>query len=459
MLKFDLAKCRCDCDGHTYRWSEPRLDVQGSRYRFELLEAIKPCADRFHAELSISKDSYSSEAVRAKVTAKVLFFEKSRANPEHSLEDYVSSSKKWEEIRNFFCWSTTTAKNYQGILHDVFSSVLLIPMTDITTADIDSAVEEKVNRRPDYSYKAATIRTWLKVINRFFVYLTSIHPHSVTNPVRFNGKKIRESRINEKKRIMQSRLSQNSLCDSQEKQMLFAFLEDLKAGEYRSVAAITMLESGRRPIEAGAISSQTCFRPDGEDFFVAPVLETDGEGKIVNEHKNERAKRLVPISPVLATVLEYVTARCKSVGVPETVPYAAKLTFNKDGDLKSAKGFSSPQISRYIHSELINNNIKMTVTVEDGDEDSDENRRAYLLRYSLETNLISFLALERVQYVLGHKRVTSSKGTESKAGDPGFYMSPQVQREIYNAMEARDLAVYGENIIEEIKAFLYSDER
>ena len=99
----------------------------------------------------------------------------------------------------------------------------------------------------------------------------------------------------------------------------------------------------------------------------------------------------------------------------------------------------------------------MTVTVEDGDEDSDENRRAYLLRYSLETNLISFLALERVQYVLGHKRVTSSKGAEFKAGDPGFYMSPQVQREIYLAMKARDRAVYGENIIEEIMDYLYSD--
>ena len=459
MLKFDLSGRRCECDGHIYRWTEPRFDARGGRYRFELIEAIKPCADRFQTELSICKDGFNNEAVRSKIAAKVLSFESSRSKTGQSLADYVSLTGKWEDIRSFFRWSTTTAKGYRGILLDVFSSILSMRVNDITTADIDAAVEEKVSRRSDYDYKAGTIRTWFKVINRVFIYLVSLYPYSVNNPVRFNGKRMRESRIDEKKRIMYSRLRQGALYDSQKKQMLFAYLKEIKEMEdYRGVAAITMLESGRRPIEAGAISPQVCFRPDGEDFLVAPVFETDDNGDITNKHKNKRAKRFIPISPVLSVVFEFVAKRFKDVGVPEMAPFAAKLSLSKAGTVKSAKGFSPSQISKYVHSSLKNECIDIVVFVEDASEDSDDNRRAYILRYSFETGLFSFLSLDRVQYIMGHKRVASSEGAECKAGSPGFYASPQVQREIYRAMEAYDFAVYGESIISEMKEYLYPKE-
>ena len=55
-------------------------------------------------------------------------------------------------------------------------------------------------------------------------------------------------------------------------------------------------------------------------------------------------------------------------------------------------------------------------------------------------------------------KIASSEGAECKAGSPGFYASPQVQREIYRAMEAYDFAVYGESIISEMKEYLYPKE-
>ena len=456
MLQFDLTQHRCECNGHVYRWSEPRLDQRRGKYRFNLVEAIKPCEARLQAELSIDMNDFDEETVRAMVAAKVLFFEAHRMKAKQSLADYIFQKEKWEDIRTFFYWSIDTSSEYRGILKNHFDAILNLPISDITTADIDRCIEDRVSSS-SINYKASTLQSWLKVINRIFVYLCAVYPDQIRNPVRFNGRKIRESRVDEKQRIKHRRLSQSSLYDSQEKRLLFAFLEDLKAGDTLSVAGITMLESGRRPIEAGAISPQLCYRPDGEDFFTIPVRETDAKGNISKEYKNGRANRLLPNSPVLSAVFDFVAARTKNADLPETIPYAAKLSYSTDGALKNAKGFSPAQISRYVHSKILECGIDMTVYVEDSDQDSNDNRRAYLLRYSFETDLISFLALDRTQYVLGHKRVTSRQDVERKPAD--YYMAPQVQREIYLAMAARDYAVYGKNIIEEIKAFLYSDER
>ena len=192
-----------------------------------------------------------------------------------------------------------------------------------------------------------------------------------------------------------------------------------------------MLESGRRPIEAGAVSPELCSRPDGEDFLSCPVHETGNRGVIVDKYKNVRAKRLIPVSPVLAAVIEYV----------------------KD-NLKSARYFSSAQVSKYVHDKLKSSKIDITVPVEDPAEDSNDNRRAYVLRYTFETDMFSFLRLDRVQYILGHKRVTSSQDKEHKPAE--FYMAPQVQREIYQALADRDYAVYGDTIVDDVNRFLAS---
>lgn len=432
MLQLDLTQRRCECDGHIYCWSEPRLDLRKKRYRFILHEAIKPCKGRPEAELSIDMDSYNDDAVRVKITTKVLSFESHRAaKAEQILSDYVLTDKKWEEIRIFFCWSTDTAREYRGILKNHFDSILSLPITEITTADIEHCIDESV-RSSATNYKDSTLQTWLKVINRIFVYLCAVYPDRIRNPVRFNGRNIRESRVNEKQRIRSARISQRTLYDAQERRLLFSFLEDLKAGDYRSVAGITMMESGRRPIEAGAVSPELCSRPDGEDFLSCSVLETDNRGAIIGKHKNERAKRLIPVSPVLGAIIDY----------------AAK------NHLRSDKFFCSAQISKYVHDKLRSSDIDITVPVEDAGEDSNDNRRAYILRYTFETNMVSFLRLDRVQYIMGHKRVTSSHDKERKPAE--FYMAPQVQREIYQALSARDFAVYGDTIVDDVNRFLNS---
>ena len=451
-MKYDAERRCCECGGHVYRWSEPQLDREGKRYRSKLFEAIKPCEGRFQTELSIRADCFSAEAVRKKVVSKVLDLEARREGLGQTLSDALFADGHWEEIRTFFCWSTDTAWGYHRMLRNVFPNVLAMPMRAVTTEDVERAVEEKCARA---DYKARSIRTWLKVINRVFVYLESAYPGLVDNPVRFNGRRIREARVDEKQRIRCSRLQQGSLFDSQERRLLFAFLDDIKAGDYRGVAGVTMLESGRRPIEAGAIAPQHCACPDGENFRSAPVLETDERGGVVRKYKNGRAKRLIPISPVLSVVLDYAAAHPARDGAElQAIPYAARLSVGADGTLKTARGFSAAQISKYVHDKLAVCGIDLTVPVEDAGEDSNHNRRAYLLRYSFETDMVSFLAADRVQYALGHKRVASGGDAERKADDPGFYIAPQVQREIYRAIRARGEAVYGANIAEEVRRYL-----
>ena len=84
-------------------------------------------------------------------------------------------------------------------------------------------------------------------------------------------------------------------------------------------------------------------------------------------------------------------------------------------------------LSEYIERE--ENHIEFKVAVDKPEDDSDDNRRAYILRYTAATDLFHYLPLDQYQYVMGHHRSTTGRGAET--GDARVYSSPQIQREIY----------------------------
>ena len=91
-----------------------------------------------------------------------------------------------------------------------------------------------------------------------------------------------------------------------------------------------MLESGRRPSEAGATTLGMHVRPQGEEFYTAPCYAV-AENGIVNQHKTYRSDRQIPDSPVLAVVYKYIAAQIKEkiAGINqlswETIPFGCRL--------------------------------------------------------------------------------------------------------------------------------------
>lgn len=464
MFKVDWVKKQCSCDGYNFEWSEPHFDVIKGRYRCSLYERIPSHGtapkDRFQTELSFAKNEYSTEVFQLRIVHEVLqavHTLKTKNAESPSLGDYLFSEAKWNDIRKFFGWSTDTATYYKATLRNVFGDVLLLPMDKVSTEDIECAVNKKFAHR---KYKASTIRAWLKIINRIFVYLQVACP-GIRNPVRMDGRKIRETQREQKKAIVEGRISQKSLNDEQARTMFYAFLADIKRGEYLGVCGINMLENGRRPIEACSTTLGMHVAPPGETFLSAPVYEVV-DGTIIDKHKNGRSIRKIPDSPVLEQVFEYYYLQVM-IKLSEsnynsidwrTVPFGGRFVYDKQGNLTAIKPFSSRDISSYVRKKLNECGINFSVVVEDTDEDSDDNRRAYSLRYTALSNLFCFLRRDVYQYIAAHRRSTSETGREENQARERYYLAPQVQREIYEGMKKMNEAIYGSDIVDEIRSFL-----
>lgn len=457
----------CSFGEFNFKWSVPRLDNSKRRYRSILHVCTSTHGDlpegRFQKEISIKESEYSAEKFQSRIVREVLQAVqelKNKKDKPPSLCDYLFSDAKWEEIRKYFAWSTTTASTYKSTLKNVFGTVLLLPMDKVRTEDIENAINRKCSH---CTYKASTIRSWLKIINRIFVYLEATCPE-IRNPVRMNGKKIREAYRDQKKATAEGRITQKALTDEQSRTMLQAFLADIKHGENLGVCGIIILENGRRPCEAGATTLGMHMALAGENFLAAPVYEVNN-GKIINKHKSAHSRRLIPDSPVLEQVYTYYCQQvikklsesdCNDIDW-RTIPFGGKFTYDRHGRLKNILPYSSKAISAYVREKLEECGISFSVVVDDSDEDSDDNRRAYSLRYTALSNLFYFLPRDKYQYIAAHRRSASETGREDNHNRQNYYRAPQVQREIYEAMKKADEAVYGETIVNEIRHFLELD--
>jgi len=462
--KIDWEQRCCTAEGFHFTWSKPRFDAIKERTILTLRarsvkETEAPECGSFRRDISFPKGEYSDDRLQFRIVSEIKRSLRSFSRSDKTddtLEDYLSAHGRWERIRVFFGWSQNTAQSYRNTLNHVFHSVLQLSYRNIQTCDIDQAINAHRAK-----WQEATIRKYLSVINRVFVYLGYVSP-GLENPVRFNGRKIREARADQKRRNALMRVSQRSLYNNQARKLLFAFLADIKNGRLEGVPAIMMLETGRRPKESGATALGMHSFPLGEHFLSAEVFGTDTKGNIDCTRKNGRANRLIPDSPIVRVVFDYVyqMAERDFCSVPSVdwreIPFGYQIS-RRNGKIVKVTAFSPKDISAYIKQTLVENDINLVVFVDIPEDDTNDNRRAYVLRYTAETCLAVFLKPELLQYMFGHKRVFNPKNVEAHADDPEYYFSPQVQREIYDAMEARDFAVYGENIIEEIKAFLYSD--
>lgn len=452
MTYLDWAQ-RTYSDGqHTFTWTAPRFDRSKNTYR-STLRGVGPPDDAFQTEITISPKTFSETIFRARIVRQIeQQIRAAEESDEVTLGEYLFAPAKWEEIRRYSGWSTDTARAYRNILQNVFASVLVLPRSKVKPSDITDAINVKCNVG---TYKASTIRTWYKVINRVFAYLTAAFPGS-ENPVRMRGKAYIDARHRQKIATAARRISQTSLYDAQQRTMLFAFLQDIRNGDFRGVAGVMMLESGRRPAEAGATTLGMHIKPPGEACYSAPCFEIS-DGTIVDLHKTARADRQIPDSPVLAAVYEHILKRVKALIGDcsnidwRTIPFGFKAIY-RGKDLIQIKPYTSRQISAYVRQKLEENQISLQVMVDRAEDDSDDNRRAYILRYTAATGLYGYLPLDVYQYVMGHRRGAYANSPETT--DISIYASPQIQSKIYAAMKARDEDVYGIGIVDDVKNFL-----
>lgn len=467
MMNVEWSERRCSYGAICFRWSEPQIDKRKGQYRSVLRECTPTNRDfpedRFKKEISIKECDYSVEVFHARIIQEVLQAvqaAKSKEGKPPTLEDYLFLSSKWDDIRKFFGWSLDTASIYQGTLRNVFGSVLLLQKERVRTEDIEMAINKKCLHG---TYKSSTIRAWYKIINRIFVYLEAVCP-GVHNPVRMNGKKIREAQQVQKEATAKNRISQTALTDHQSYTMLFAFLTDIKRGENLGICGMMMQENGRRPIEAGATTLGMHLSPAGEDFLSAPVYEVDN-GKIVDKHKNGRSIRQIPDSPILEQIYVYYRQKvveklaadnCNEIDW-RAVPFGGKFIYDSVGRLTEIRPYSAKEVSAYVRKKLEECGITFSVVVDNPTEDSNDNRRAYCLRYTALSNLFCFLSRDKYQYIAAHRRSTSETGREDNQGGEKYYLAPQVQRKMYNGMQAADEAVYGSDIVEKIRCFLELD--
>ena len=454
MPKYDWENRKYDDGTYTFLWSMPRLDKRKDIYRCVLRGDCLSVKDG-KVEITIPRQQYTDAEYQRRIIQKIsaAIFAAAQQRTTYSLNTVLFSDNNWETIRKFHGWSTNTAHSYQNILRDVFAPILETSFQELKTSDVTMAINAKCG---GHEYKASTIRTWYKVINRVYVYLQTVHP-GTKNPIRMRSEAYDAARQRQRAATAEHRTSQTALNDIQQKMMLRAFLEDIRNGDYRGVAGITMLESGRRPSEAGATTLGMHICPQGEKFYTAPCYAV-AENGIVNQHKTYRSDRQIPDSPVLAVVYEYIAAQIKEkiAGINqlsrETIPFGCRLVQRPNGKIE-VRPFQPKQISAYVRSKLEENRIEFKVAVDKPEDDSDGNRRAYILRYTAATDLFHYLPLDQYQYVMGHHRGTTGRGAET--GDARVYSSPQIQREIYLGMCQRSEDVYGKDILSEIHNLLY----
>lgn len=63
-----------------------------------------------------------------------------------------------------------------------------------------------------HEYKASTIRTWYKVINRVYVYLQTVHP-GTKNPIRMRSEAYDAARQRQRAATAEHRTNQTALDD------------------------------------------------------------------------------------------------------------------------------------------------------------------------------------------------------------------------------------------------------
>ena len=454
MPKYDWENRKYDDGTYTFLWSMPRLDKRKDIYRCVLRGDCLSVKDG-KVEITIPRQQHTDAEYQRRIIQKIsaAIFAAAQQTTAYSLNTVLFSDNNWETVRKFHAWSTNTARSYQNILQDVFAPILEMSFKKIKSSDVITAVDAKRKR---CEYKESTIRTWYKVINRVYVYLQTVHP-GTKNPVRMRSEAYDAARQRQRAATAEHRTNQTALDDIQQKMMLRAFLEDIRNGVYRGVAGITMLESGRRPSEAGATTLGMHVRPQGEEFYTAPCYAVAETG-IVDRHKSHRSDRQIPDSPILAAVYEYVAAQIKEKTASdarlnwEVIPFGCRLTQRPDGTV-DIRPFSPKQISAYVRHKLAENKITFLVAVDKSEDDSDDNRRAYVLRYTAATDLFRYLPLDQYQYVMGHHRSTTGRGAETS--DARVYSSPQIQHKIYCGMCHRSEDVYGKDILSEIHNLLY----
>ena len=184
MPKYDWENRKYDDGTYTFLWSMPRLDKRKDIYRCVLRGDCLSVKDG-KVEITIPHQQYTDAEYQRRIIQKIsaAIFAAAQQTTAYSLNTVLFSDNNWETIRKFHAWSTNTARSYQNILQDVFAPILETSFQELKTTDVTMAINAKCG---GHEYRASTIRTWYKVINRVYVYLQTVHP-GTKNPIRMRS--------------------------------------------------------------------------------------------------------------------------------------------------------------------------------------------------------------------------------------------------------------------------------
>lgn len=210
MPKYDWENRKYDDGTYTFLWSMPRLDKRKDIYRCVLRGDCLSVKDR-QVEITIPRQQYTDAEYQRRITQKIsaAIFAAAQQRTTYSLNTVLFSDNNWETIRKFHGWSTNTAHSYQNILRDVFAPILETSFQELKTSDVTMAINAKCG---GHEYKASTIRTWYKVINRVYVYLQTVHP-GTKNPIRMRSEAYDAARQRQRAATAEHRTNQTALDD------------------------------------------------------------------------------------------------------------------------------------------------------------------------------------------------------------------------------------------------------
>mgnify|MGYP001043329081 CR=1 FL=1 len=281
---------------------------------------------------------------------------------ELTLIDYLQYDAEYLHAKK---WSNNYSQTAYNALQQLALSMDAELPSYRTAADVLPLLEQLgVGRKTELSVLHMLVDIFDRLIS--LGYLQTVHP-GIKNPIRMRSEAYDAARQRQRAATAEHRTSQTALDDIQQRTMLRAFLEDIRGGDYRGVTGIIMLESGRRPSEAGATTLGMHICPQGEKFYTAPCYAV-AENGIVNQHKTYRSDRQIPDSPVLAVVYEYIAAQIKEkiAGINqlswETIPFGCRLVQRPNGKIE-VRPFQPKQISAYVRSKLEENHIEFKVAV------------------------------------------------------------------------------------------------
>ena len=184
--------------------------IKGNIYRCVLRGDCRSVKDR-QVEITIPRQQYTDAEYQRRITQKIsaAIFAAAQQRTTYSLNTVLFSDNNWETIRKFHGWSTNTAHSYQNILRDVFAPILETSFQELKTSDVTMAINAKCG---GHEYKASTIRTWYKVINRVYVYLQTVHP-GTKNPIRMRSEAYDAARQRQRAATAEHRTNQTALDD------------------------------------------------------------------------------------------------------------------------------------------------------------------------------------------------------------------------------------------------------